>query len=228
MLPVIADIINVMFPAECHVCGTSLAPHERFVCAGCLSRLPRSGYHRRPLNPMEERFAGKFPFECATGHFFYSRDSALATLIQDMKYRGFPSIGELLGEVAASELISTGFFNSIDAIVPVPMHWLKRLRRGYNQTEQIAAGISRATSIPVIHALKAIRGHKTQTALSSEERLANISSSFIATRTDETEGKRLLIVDDVCTTGATLTAAANAILKSAPHTLSLFSIGVTF
>ncbi len=228
MLPFLADIVDLMFPPECHVCGAPLAPHDRFVCPGCLSHLPRTGYHRRPLNPMEERFAGKFRFDRATGHFFYSRDSSLSVLIQDMKYRGFPGIGTLLGEVAASELFPTGFFNSVEAIVPVPMHFFKRARRGYNQTDHIAVGISKATGIPVVNALKAVKGHKTQTALSSEERLENLASVFEAVRGDEIEGRGVLVVDDVCTTGATLSAAATTLLKSHPSALSLFSLGVTF
>lgn len=228
MLPFLADVVDLMFPPECHVCGAPLAAHDRFICPGCLSHLPRTGYHRRELNPMEERFAGKFRFERATGHFFYSRDSSLSTLIQDMKYRGFPGIGTLLGEVAASELFPTGFFNSVEAIVPVPMHFLKRARRGYNQTEHIAEGISNATGIPVVNALKAVKGHKTQTALSAEQRLENLSSVFVPVMREEVEGRGVLLVDDVCTTGATLSTAAAALLKSFPSSLSLFSLGVTF
>ena len=132
MIPLLNHLINFMFPPECHVCGRPLAPHERFACTHCLTQLPRTGYHRRKLNPMEERFAGMFRFERATGHFFYTKDSPFARLVHDMKYYHFPSIGNMLGELAAAELYPTGFFSDVDIIVPVPMHFFKQARRGYN------------------------------------------------------------------------------------------------
>lgn len=181
------------------------------------------------MNPMEERFAGQFPFERATGHFFYSRDSALSTLIQDMKYRHFPGIGEMLGRIVAQELFPTGFFLDIDVILPVPMHFLKQARRGYNQTHHIAAGISNETGIPVSYALKAIHSHPTQTSMSQQERLDNTRGIFSISPSHNLDGKGILLIDDVCTTGATLISAAHAIHSSvkSPH-LTILSLGVTF
>lgn len=223
-----SHIADFLFPAECHVCGSPLAPHERFACTHCLDSLPRTGYHRSSPNPMEEKFAGIFPFERATGHFFYTRDSAISTLVQDMKYRHFPDIGNLLGSLAASDLFATGFFSEIDAIVPVPMHFFKQAIRGYNQTHHISAGISEAAGIPVVQALKASRPHRTQTSLSREERLSNTSRLFTAVDPEGIKGKHLLLVDDICTTGATLTAAAEALWKASPASLSLFAIAIAF
>lgn len=177
---------------------------------------------------MEERFAGLFPFERATGHFIYSRNSPLSTLIQDMKYRRFPAVGEMLGELAAAELFTTGFFSDADLIIPVPMHRWKQLRRGYNQTHYIAAGISHAIDIPISLTLKAMRPHKTQTALSRDERLANTEGLFGVKNPAEVKGRHILLIDDVCTTGSTLIASAQAILEAQPRALTLFTLGVTF
>lgn len=225
----VRDFINVLLPPVCHACGGKLAPHERFACSHCLSQLPRTGYHRRQLNPMEERFAGQFPFDRATGHFFYTKDSALSTLIQDMKYRSFPDIGNMLGKLVAMELFPTGFFADIDQIMPVPMHFWKQVRRGYNQTHHIAAGISEATGIPVCYNLKAIRSHKTQTAMTSEQRLTNTTGLFALQNAGELHDKGIILVDDICTTGSTLRSAADAILSEAPACrLSLLTLGVTF
>lgn len=225
----INDIVNLFYPGVCHVCGENLSPHERFACTRCLNALPRTGYHRNPMNPMEERFAGLFPFEKATGHFFYSRDSALATLIQDMKYRGYPSIGVLLGKIAGSELYTTGFLSDIDKIVPVPMHFWKKAKRGYNQTDHIAEGMSDASGIPVVNALKMTRPHKTQTALSHLERLDNADNLFDVKRGCNLSNNHILLIDDVCTTGATLGSAAKAIIEKEPTVkISLMSLGVTF
>lgn len=228
MRTLLTHLTNFIFPPECHVCGAPLAPHERFVCTHCLEQLPRTGYHRRELNPMEERFAGQFPFSRATGHFFYTRDSALSKLIQDMKYRHFPAIGDMMGSLAASELYTAGFFSDTDVVVPVPMHFFKRARRGYNQAYHIARGIGEATGLPVSTALKARRPHRTQTALSREKRLENTAGLFLVSDPSQLMGKGVLLVDDVCTTGATLASAAEAIWKADPASLSIFTLGVTF
>ena len=225
----LAGILDFAFPATCHVCDGKLAPHERFACSHCLSTLPRTGFHRRDLNPMEERLAGKVPFVRATGHFFYTRGSALSTLIQDMKYRRYPGIGEMLGRIAAEELFPSGFFSGIDLIVPVPMHFLKQARRGYNQTHHIANGISKAAGIPVSTALKASRSHKTQTSMTLQQRLDNTSGIFSLPYPGSLDNKGILLVDDVCTTGSTLISAASAILDNAPSAkISILTLGVTF
>ncbi|MDE6444656.1 MAG: ComF family protein [Muribaculaceae bacterium] len=223
------DLLNFALPARCHICDASLAPHERFVCTHCLNALPRTGFHRRRLNPMEERFAGHFPFIKATGFLFYNRESPLSSLMQDLKYRKFPDIGTMLGQLAATELFPTGFFNDIELIVPMPMHFHKEARRGYNQTHYIAEGISRATSIPVSYPLKAIRGHRTQTSLSREERLRNTSGIFAVKDPALLNDKDILLVDDVCTTGATISEAGSAIIAAAPSCrIHILTIGVTF
>ena len=223
------DIINLFFPAECHLCGNPLSPHERFVCTPCIDSLPRTGYHRHKRNPMEERFAGQFPFEAATGHFFYSRDSSLAQLIQDMKYRNFPSIGNKMGAIAGKELYMSGFLNEVDLIVPLPMHFLKQARRGYNQTDHIAKGISEATGIEVCKALKMVRRRKTQTSLTGRERLGNAQNLFKADSRLDLNGKGVMLVDDICTTGATLGSAARELVEAFPKIrLYLFTLGVAF
>lgn len=225
----INDILNLFYPAECHICGNALAAHERFICDACVHQLPRTGYHRNLRNPMEERFAGQFPFVAATGHFFYSRDSDLSRLIQDMKYRGFPSIGNKLGEIVGKELYTAGFLNEIDFIVPLPMHFFKKAKRGYNQTEHIAKGISTSTGLPVLNALKMVRQRKTQTSLSRSERLENAGNLFRAREGVDLNQKGVLLVDDICTTGATMSGAARALTQAFPGIkLYLFTIGVTF
>lgn len=221
-------LINVLYPPQCHVCGSTLADHEKFICTECIESLPRTGYHRRELNPMEERFAGKFPFDHATGHFFYSRDSALAGLIQDMKYKRFPGIGETLGRIAAEELYPTGFFENVDVIVPIPMHGVKQMVRGYNQVIHVAKGIGEAAGLPVVESLKAVRAHRTQTSLTQRERRENTQGLFCLSDNHGLEGKGVLLVDDVCTTGSTLISAAETLEGSGHTHLSIMTLGVTF
>lgn len=194
----------------------------------CVETLPRSLYHQMPLNPMERRFAGIVPFVRATGYFIYSRNSELASAIHDMKYRQFPSVGRRLGEIVGEELHMAGFFSGADCVASVPMHWWKKARRGYNQADFIARGIAEATGLEVVDVLEATRGHKTQTAMTLEQRLANLSGSFRVAEPDALKGRGLVLVDDVCTTGSTLRSLAAEVSAAVPDCrLYLLSLCVT-
>lgn len=222
------DLFDFFLPRTCHMCGSLLRDSEDIFCVRCIETLPRSRYHIMPMNPMERRFAGIVPFVRATGHFIYSRHSQLAGAIHDMKYRKFPSVGRRLGEITGTELHSAGFFDGADMVAPVPMHWRKQASRGYNQADMIAEGISLSAGIPVFGGLVATRGHKTQTAMTLDQRQANLSGSFRVVDTEMLRGKGLVIVDDVCTTGATLrTVAETVVSEVADCRLYLLSLCVT-
>jgi ComF family protein len=222
------SLVSLFYVAQCHACGKKLSEGEDFLCGECVSRLPRTHYHTIPLNLMEQRFAGQVPFERATAYCFYNRGSALTQIFQDFKYRGYEGLARYMGRLAAYDLRLSGFFDGVDALVPIPMHYFKRARRGYNQTEAICRGISDELGIPVDKSLKAVRRHKTQTALTMEERKRNISGIFRFLPKENPSGRHLLIVDDVCTTGTTMLEAAKSIKSAYPEVkISFFSIGVT-
>lgn len=224
----LTELIDFFLPRTCHACGCQLLEHESYLCTRCVEMLPRSRYHQMDMNPMERRFAGIVPFVRGTGHFIYSRDSEIAKVIHDMKYRKFPSLGMRIGEIVGEELKMAGFFEGADVIAPVPMHWKKKAARGYNQTEYIARGLSAATGIPVSDTISAIRAHRTQTAMTLDERQRNLSGSFRVKDKTALAGKGIVLVDDVCTTGATLRTLASEVSESVPDSrLYLLSIAVT-
>lgn len=228
MKALLRDITDFFMPRTCHICGCTLRDSERVFCIRCIETLPRSLYHSMPLNPMERRFAGIVPFVRATGHFIYSRNSDMASAIHDMKYRQFPSVGQRLGEIVGEELNMTGFFNGADCVAAVPMHWWKKARRGYNQADYIAKGIALSAGLTVVDALGATRSHKTQTSMTLQQRLANLTGSFKVVDPSLIKHKGLVIVDDVCTTGSTLRALASEISASVPDCrLYLLSLCVT-
>lgn len=225
----LVSIVDVLLPRTCHICGNTLSPDIKYICGPCRARLPRTNFHRLVDNAMERRFMGRFPFERAAGHFFYSRDSDLSDLIQDIKYRRFPGIARELGIIVGTELAVTPFLSAIDIILPVPLHWRKMASRGYNQSRYFAQGLSEAASIAVGDNLYATRNHRTQTALTLEQRRRNTTGVFSVKRPDELNGKGVLLVDDVCTTGTTLSSAAEVIMAASPEArLSILTIGVTF
>ena len=199
------------------------------LCPSCQENLPRTHYHRQSGNAMESRFAGLFPFERATGHFFYSPGSDLSEIIHDLKYRHFRKLARYMGALTAKELLMTGYFSDIDLLLPIPVHFIKKAIRGYNQTEEISEGISSVTSIPVSRMLKSSRPHGSQTRLSLQERNRNLKNVFYVKNPGELENRHILLVDDVCTTGATLRHAAEEIVRCVDSVkVSILTIGVTF
>lgn len=230
-------LIDLILPRVCHVCEKKLVDGEEFICRDCVARLPLTRYERyrfnrsapnSDLNPMEQRFAGQLPLVHAGAPFFYTRDSALASLIHDFKYRGFSRLASAMGHLGARTLMESGLFQGVDIMIPVPLHWSKRLRRGYNQSLFIAEGVSEATGIPVGTHLRAVRPHRTQTSLSREQRAANPRGIFRVARPYELAGKHVMIIDDICTTGATLLSAGEALAAATDHNirLSFFTLGV--
>lgn len=239
------DLLSVIYPRVCEVCGRSLVADERCLCLICDSEMPRTlivEQGHTTFNSIHERVMGHAPVERATALFYYDSAGKYANLIRNAKYGGRP---RQLGELAykyATDILSTGFFDGINMILPVPMNFLKRLKRGYNQTEAIAAGISAATGIPVGDNLCA-RRHGAQAGEGRARRAANVAGKYYVVHPEELRGRHILIVDDIVTTGATINECCEAIHASlvppaepgdivaspdqAPYRISIMTLAIT-
>ena len=219
-------LADVFMPRLCPVCGTALVADEPHICRACLAALPRTHLEDIDFNTMEQLFAGKVPIERATGYFYYQKSSPYAQILFDIKYRNRPQMGQWLTARAAGELRSSGFFDGIEAIVPVPLHPSKLAERGYNQSDYLARGLAQALGIPVIDALKSTRAHGSQTRRSATERWLNAQNTYTlrTSHSQQLAGKHILLVDDVVTTGATLEACARALLAIPGTRVSLFTL----
>lgn len=220
MKRIISDISDLLFPRTCPVCGKVLSPHEKYVCPECMLNLPRTQLHEHKFNAIEQLFAGKTPIQRATGYFYYEKGNRFSSILHRLKYHNMPELGQWLATKFAEEISPCGFFNDIDAIIPIPLHYTKLAKRGYNQSAYIAQGISNATGIPVIAAVKSIKAHSTQTRKGIYERHINTTGIFGISRPELLEGKHVLIVDDVVTTGATLLSCAE-LLNSTVHDIKI-------
>lgn len=223
----ISSAVGVFMPRTCSVCGKPLDGDEQFICRKCMMEMPRTHYEEIEFNPFDQLMAGKVPIERCASYFFYQKNDPYASILHDLKYRNMPTLGRWLTERATRDMLPSHFFDNIDAIVPVPLHYTKLASRGYNQSEYLAQGIARATGIPVVKALKAVREHTTQTHKDAAERMLNTQGMYAASKRHSKglDGKHLLIVDDVVTTGSTLLACATALKAAIPNVkLSLFTL----
>ena len=221
------SLIRLFFPRRCAVCGGTLLEGEEGICLKCNMDMPRTNYHLRKENPVERMFWGKMPLERAISYFFYHKGSDFCHILHLLKYGGRKELGEVMGRFMAAELSASGFFRSVDVIVPVPLHPRKQKMRGYNQSECIARGISAITGIAVDAASVSRMKHtETQTRKSVYERWENVDGIFCLNRADSFAGRHVLIIDDVLTTGATTTACADAFKEVEGVRISVLTLAV--
>ena len=216
---------DVAMPRECPVCHTVLGADEPWLCRKCLAALPRTRYEEVDFNAMEQLFAGKVPIERATAYFFYEKGAPYASILHDIKYHSLPGMGRWLAARAVRDMAASGFFDRIEAVTAVPLHRSKLAQRGYNQSEYLARGIADALCVPYIEALKAVRPHSTQTHKGAMERWQNIQDNYALSKSAlQLTGKHILLVDDVVTTGSTLTVCASALNTIPNIKISLFTL----
>ena len=230
---VMRALADLFFPRCCVVCGDSLRLHEKHLCTCCLAELPYTCFWKYGDNPVEAVFVGRTYIEFGCSLFYYTDSYRL--MVHQLKYNSNveiglwlgqklgKKIGEMLGEKLSGHNENGGV--PIDYIVPVPLHWRKQWKRGYNQSEVIARGVVRGLeqngcrlfSLPVIipGLLKRRRFTNTQTHKDKLDRWSNVCNAFEINRrpVPDLAGKHVLLIDDVLTTGATLEACAAILVE---------------
>ncbi|MFI3240558.1 MAG: phosphoribosyltransferase family protein [Bacteroidales bacterium] len=198
---------------------------ERSICLKCLYLLPRPT-SMDDYQVIDNIFRGKVLIDKSSSLFYYSRESKFASIIKNIKYGNQPEIGRELAKQFAAKLITTGFFDSIDYIVPIPLHPLREYKREYNQSEFIAEGISQVTSIPVLLALQTrLISPLHQTRKDLAKRISESKKNKFILKSDiDLSGKHILLVDDVVTTGATLINGVKALRHNDSVIVSILTL----
>ncbi len=222
---IVSDFVSLIYPRYCAACKSALAKGEEFVCTHCIHNLPRTNYHQYSDNPVYSRISGRVNLSFASSFLLFRKGSIVQALLHELKYNNQPEIGRLLGRVYGHELIQMECSSQLNLIVPIPLHEWKRKRRGYNQSEEFAKGLSDSMKIPVdTLAVKRVLNTETQTRKSRLMRWENVREVFVVTDTQRVEGKHVLLADDVITTGATIEACSHALSNAQCKAISAVSI----
>ncbi|MCC5932149.1 MAG: ComF family protein [Cyclobacteriaceae bacterium] len=187
--------------------------------------LPRLYFHQGHYNHLEQRFYGKVEIQHAYCYLSFHKNSIVQTLLHNFKYKGNKDIGTYIGRWFGIELIESGLQNEWDGIVPVPIHKSRQKKRGFNQSLVFAEGLAEALSLPIYtNVLIREKINISQTRKSRIERWTNVEKAFTLQNNEPIQKKRILLADDVITTGATLEACALALLQAGASSVSIVTI----
>ncbi len=221
----VKDLIALFYPNICLGCERALKKQEQLVCLHCQYTMPQTNFHLTPDNPIEKHFWGRIWIESACALYGFKKKSRVQQLMHHLKYKGRRELGVYLGAYYGRILKKAKTHDHIDYIIPVPLHPKKERKRGYNQSDAIAEGISKGLGIPwSTDFLKCSLNTSSQTRKSRFDRWKNVSTKFEVYQADELQDKHLLLVDDVVTTGATLEACGLVLLESANVKLSIATL----
>ncbi|MBA4196901.1 MAG: ComF family protein [Chitinophaga sp.] len=224
----IKDFTHLIFPHHCEGCGTDVLNDEDLLCAKCLHELPVTNYFSSHGNPVEKIFYGRCKIESAASAFYFTKDSLLQHLLVQLKYKSNKEVGYFLGKLAGLQMQQSNRFKNIDALVPLPLNPKKESKRGYNQAAIICDGMAEVLQIPVLNnAVERVLFTETQTKQDRIHRWQNMENVFAIKDLTGMQGNHILLVDDVVTTGATLEACANAILKNKNVKVSIATVAYT-
>ena len=222
--PVAEGFAELIWPRDCHLCGEKLPPSlsETWLCSVCTSAVTSDAAPTCPrcsstIGPHVDAADGclrcrtqKFRFDGATRLGVYDgrlREAVLAT-----KHAAGEPLAEQLGRGWAAVRGRSLGSPSPTLVVPVPLHWVRRFRRGYNQSAAVARGVAAGLSLPLAQPLRRVRATRRQAARSANERAENVRDAFRLRAGAVVRGERVLLVDDVLTTGATADACARVLL----------------
>lgn len=217
----------LLYPNLCVACLQEAALEEELFCLDCLYHLPESKMYLRLENEFTNRLIGIEGIKTGAAHYLYHEGSPVADMLHKIKYKGRQDIAVALGRAFGKRLKQGLLYQEIDYLIPVPLHKNRFRKRGFNQSEAICIGISESTSWPVkTNLLLRIKDTPTQTKLSKSQRQKNLEEAFSVENVESLVGKKVLLVDDVLTTGSTVEACVKELRRCIDLEISIVTLAL--
>lgn len=221
----LSDFFHLFIPRICPACENPVLKREKILCMSCRYLLPKTNYHLLRDNPVERLFWGRVNISVASCFYFFQKQGKVQQMLHCFKYKGNREIGLELGKTYGKDLLLQDEFKRNQVIIPVPLHHEKRRIRGYNQSEVFAEGLAGSMKLPIsADNLKRKNNSASQTRKTRYKRWENVEHVFFLDAPEKVNGLRVLLVDDVVTTGATLEACAIQLFNAGADSVSIACI----
>lgn len=208
--------MDLFFPRCCPCCNNKLLKHETDICVWCLHALPLACHHRNNDPEMSDRFYGRVRVTQATALLQFQKAGATQKLLHCIKYKGRQQLGAWLGAWLGEELCQTAYLQT-DMVIPVPLHYRKLRKRGYNQVDRFARQLAKSLDASFADHLL-IRSMDTHSSVfKGRHKRASALNPFGLTQPKDLHNKAILLVDDITTTGMTLEHCASLIWAGKPR-----------
>lgn len=227
-MKLINNLLSLFYPRLCVSCGDALQQNEHCICLNCMLHLPETLFHKEHFNPLRIIFDGRVPVEEVTALMSYKKANRTQKILHNLKYKGQKEIGSVLGEYFGGQLLTEDRWRNVQYILPIPLHPKKQRKRGYNQSELIAKGLSKGMGIPYLSDVL-IRSQftETQTRKGRFARWQNVKEVFEVQHPEKVAHTHVLVCDDVLTTGATMEAAIRKLLEVEGVRVSVATLAAT-
>ncbi|WP_422355410.1 ComF family protein [Roseivirga pacifica] len=220
-----ADFVSLFFPAICVGCDSPLPKGTQHICPSCQYNLPKTNNHKAEIAAFREKFDGIVSVAHVLVYCNFHKKGLVQKLLHELKYNNCPELGEMLGRWYAHELLLNGFAEEFDLVVPVPLHPSRLKQRGYNQSMAVSRGVAAVFKLPIAEeCLIRTKKSSSMTKMNKVERILNMQQSYRMMMPERLKGQRVLLIDDVLTTGSTLIACAEQLHLAKPKSVSILTL----
>lgn len=221
----VSDFIHLIFPEQCPSCNDILQNTDP-ICRFCEAGLPRTQSHIVEVPHLSKNLQGRIHTKHVFSFMTYSQKGISQNIISNIKYKNRPDLAEYLGYKYSLELMEKGIFlDDSYTLIPVPLHPKKKMKRGFNQSEEICTGINKAFGFSInTKSLLRISDTESQTRKNRESRWSDLNGVFTLENPDLIKNKNIILVDDVFTTGATFEVCYNELIQAKPKSVSILSL----